>query len=638
MPENQHNVFSRWYLILIIIGMLLLVAACAPSPEEAPKTAVMTITPAPSPVPQTATLTSSPTSTLPPTEAVAASQQPVPPTNPYPHGLLVLSLSDGYYRHLFAFHPQDLQFTRLTDHPWDDIDPAISPDGTRMAYASRRNGFFDIYIFDFTSGQSIRVTDTPAYDGNPTWAPDGQWLAYESYQSGNLDIFVQSLVDLTQSPLQLTTDPSADLDPDWSPSGSLLAFTSLRSGEPEIWTASLDQTENRFHNRSRDPQAVDTQPAWSPDGQQLAWTSSHDGFDQVRVIPTADTGQVPTFLGAGSNPQWDPAGNQILARLGDTVSASLVGYNTQNGLITLPALSMPSEIHGMDWQAGKFTEVISPNLLTGSASPAAPQAAMPFTQPPDPVTGRIGLVALSGITAPYAYLSDSADESFYALRQEIARVSGWDVLVNLQNAFLPVTEPSLPGSTEDWLVTGLGIAINPLPYQAGWMAVQREDRSGQTWWRLYIYARYQDGSMGEPLEAPVWDLEARSNGDPNAYEQGGAIGSVPAGYWIDFTELASRFGWQRLPAFSHWRTYFAAARFNQFAFTSGLDWEAGMQLLYPPELVHLPTQIPTRTSVPTSTPPPLNQLTATAQATPWVPPVNLEPRPTWTPLPGEQFP
>ena len=63
-----------------------------------------------------------------------------------------------------------------------------------------------------------------------------------------------------------------------------------------------------------------------------------------------------------------------------------------------------------------------------------------------------------------------------------------------------------------------------------------------------------------------------------------------------------------------------------------------MQLLYPPELVHLPTQIPTRTSVPTSTPPPLNQLTATAQATPWVPPVNLEPRPTWTPLPGEQFP
>jgi len=82
-------------------------------------------------------------------------------------------------------------------------------------------------------------------------------------------------------------------------------------------------------------------------------------------------------------------------------------------------------------------------------------------------------VALTGITAPFAYLSDSADESFYALRQEIARVSGWDVLVNLQNAFLPVTEPALPGTSDDWLVTGLGIAINPLPYQAGWMAILR---------------------------------------------------------------------------------------------------------------------------------------------------------------------
>ncbi|MRR30297.1 hypothetical protein EG834_08235, partial [bacterium] len=524
--------------------------------EEVLKTAEVTVTPATLPTIQIPTITPSLTPTVPPTEVRSVSPQPVAPTNPYPHGLLLLSLSDGYYRHLFVFHPQDLQFTRLTDHPWDDIDPAISPDGTRMAYASRRNGFFDIYIFNFTDGQSTRITDTPAYDGNPTWSPDGQWLAYESYQTGNLDIFIQSLADLTQSPMQLTTDPSADLDPDWSPVGSLLAFTSLRTGELEIWTAALDQTENRFQNRSRDPLAADTHAAWSPDGQQLAWTSNQNGVDQVVAVSAADFGQVPKKLGAGSEPLWDPAGNQILVRLGDTVGTSLVGYNTQNGLVTLPALYMPSDIHGMDWQSGKFTEVVSPYLLTESGSLLNPLAAFSTTQPPDPVTGRIGLVALTGISAPYAYLSDSADESFYALRQEIARVSGWDVLVNLQNAFLPVTEPSLPGSTDDWLVTGLGIAINPLPYQAGWMTVQREDRNGQTWWRLFLYARYQDGSMGEPLKLPVWDLAARSNGDPNAYEQGGTIGNVLAGYWIDFTEIAARFGWQRLPAYNHWRTYF----------------------------------------------------------------------------------
>jgi len=551
---------------------------------------------------------------------------------------MVLSLSDGYYRHLFAYHPQDLPLTHLTDHPWDDIDPAISPDGTRMAYASRRNGYFDIYVFDFSSGQSTRITDTAAYDGKPTWSPDSQWLAYESYQSGNLDIFIQALANLTQPAIQLTTDLSPDFAPDWSPAGSMLAFTSLRSGEPEIWTAALDQTENRFDNLSRNPSAADVQPAWSPDGQYLAWTTIQDGFEQVMVASAIDQAVAPVVLGAGANPLWDPAGGQIFVKLSGKDSLSLTGYNPQDGRITLPPVPLPSAIHGADWQSAAIAEMLPSYLLADSGPPTSPLASLSVSQPTDATTGRIGLVALTGITAPYAYLSDSADESFYALHQEIARVSGWDVLGSLQNAFLPVTEPSLPGSTQDWLQTGLGIAINPLPYQAGWMTILREDSAGQTWWRLFIYARYQDGSMGQPLTLPIWDLEARANGDPGAYEQGGAPGSVPAGYWIDFTDLAARFGWQRLPAAANWRTFFGAARFNQFVFSNGMDWETGMRLLYPPELVHMPTQIPTLTSLPTKTALPLNSLTATAQPTPWLPPVNLEPRPTWTPMPGVQFP
>ncbi|HWR66390.1 MAG TPA: hypothetical protein VN364_09750 [Bellilinea sp.] len=634
--DPKPKVPRRWYLILVLVG--LFVAAWVLWPEKIPGTAFATQTPTAPTLHQTATNLPIPTSTITPSPTTAAILEAEVMTKPYPHGLMVLSLSDGYYRHLFAYHPQDLPLTRLTDHPWDDIDPAISPDGTRMAYASRRNGYFDIYIFDFSNGQSTRVTDSAAYDGKPTWSPDSQWLAYESYQSGNLDIFIQSLADLTQPAMQLTTDPSPDFAPDWSPAGSLLAFTSLRSGEPEIWIAALDQTEYRFQNRSRNPSAADVQPAWSPDGQNLAWTTIQDGFEQVVITPAKDLATSPELLGAGADPLWDPAGVQIFVRLIAKDSLSLTGYNPQDGRITLPAVPLPSALHGVDLHSGAITELLPKYLLADSGPPTSPLAALAVSQPTDAATGRIGLVALSGITAPYAYLSDSADESFYALRQEIARVSGWDVLGNLQNAFLPVTEPSLPGSTQDWLETGLGIAINPLPYQAGWMTIQREDSAGQTRWRLYIYARYQDGSMGQPLALPIWDLEARANGDPDDYEQGGTPGSVPAGYWVDFTELAARFGWQRLPANSNWRTFFGGARFNQFAFSGGGDWEAGMQSLYPPELVHLPTQIPTMTSLPTKTPLPLNMLTATAQPTPWLPPVNLEPRPTWTPLPGEQFP
>ncbi len=637
--ENKTGLVPRFFLILtaalLLLGAWVLWSGMKRERAAVQATATLTPSALPTETAHPPTPTTTLTLTLPaPVDGSTGTSQVQ-----YPRGLIMLSLTDGYYRHLFAYHPSDLQFTRLTDHPWDDIHPAVSPDGTRLAYASRRNGYWDIYIFDFVTGQSTRVTDTPAYDGSPTWAPDGQWLAYESYQAGNLDIFIQSLTDLFQPALQLTTDPAADTDPNWSPAGNLLAFTSLRSGESEIWIAALDQPDNRFQNRSQNPQSADKDPVWSPDGQQLAWSTLLYGLQNIVVAAAVDNGEDPQTLGAGSRPLWDPAGSQILAQLDSAGGVSLAGYNSENGQVTLPPQPLPAAIHGADWQAANFAASMQSYLSVDSSDPRELMTDIQINQPTDASTGRVGLVPLNGINASYPYLSDQADESFFALRQEIARVSGWDVLANLQNAYLPITEPSLPGAGDDWLVTGLGIAINPLPYQAGWMAVQREDLGGEVYWRLYIRTRYQDGSQGEPITAPAWNLDARSSGNPNTYEQGGAMDIAPAGYWIDFTELADRFNWQRLPAYSNWRTYYAAARFNQFAYGIDLGWDQAMQQLYPVELVHRPTQIPTLTSFPTNTPLPLNALTATAQATPWQGlPLNPEPRPTWTPVPGETFP
>jgi len=56
-------------------------------------------------------------------------------------GIMILSMTDGYYSHLFAYNPQYLPFTRLTNSNWDDIAPAISPNGTDLVYSSRKNGY-----------------------------------------------------------------------------------------------------------------------------------------------------------------------------------------------------------------------------------------------------------------------------------------------------------------------------------------------------------------------------------------------------------------------------------------------------------------------------------------------------------------
>ncbi len=83
----------------------------------------------------------------------------------------------------------------------------------------------------------------------------------------------------------------------------------------------------------------------------------------------------------------------------------------------------------------------------------------------------------------------------------------------------------------------------------------------------------------------MWDFNARYNGDPKVYEQGGQPAAVPTGYWIDFTGLARAYGWERLPALVNWLTYFSAARFNQFVMSEGLDWQSALFELYPPEAV-----------------------------------------------------
>jgi TolB protein len=170
---------------------------------------------------------------------------------------------------------------------------------------------------------------------------------------------------------------------------------------------------------------------------------------------------------------------------------------------------------------------------------------------------------------------------------------------------VPLTEALPPGMGDDWLYTGRAVAVNSVPVSAGWMVVMREDTGPDTFWRVYVRARLQDGSQGVPLKRQPWDFNARYSGKPQVYEQGGTLShDIPAGYWVDFTDLALRYGWERLPALINWRTFFPAARFNEFILSDRSDWRTAILQIYPPEVLITPTPIipPTITPSPSSTP------------------------------------
>jgi Tol biopolymer transport system component len=88
---------------------------------------------------------------------------------------------------LWAISQGDPAPVRLTSGDFDDREPAVSPDGRWVAFASDRNGGWDLYLLDLTAGEVRQLTQTASFEGQPTWSPDGVWLAYEYYAGEDLD-------------------------------------------------------------------------------------------------------------------------------------------------------------------------------------------------------------------------------------------------------------------------------------------------------------------------------------------------------------------------------------------------------------------------------------------------------------------
>ena len=546
-----------------------------------------------------ATSTPSP---LPPTVSGAPSlllpTQPAHIQSPLGQGTIFLSIGEGGYYHLFIYQPLGLPFTRLTNGAWDDITPALSPDGTRLAFASNRAGQWDLYIMNLPSGDVTQVTNSPAYDAAPTWSPDGLFLAYETY-IGNLEIALLSL-ESDQPPILLSQHPAVDTTPTWSPSGRQIAFVSTRSGEREVWLADLNATEEkRFTNLSQSPGSAEAHPVWSPDGHSLAWSSNQDGRHN---LITWDGQSPPQPIGSGDWPAWSPDGQILLTALDEPNQAMVSGYHLADSILVLPPLGLPGPVAGLSWGEAHMPEVIPGLLVEAARATPAPLWQPALTPLADIPAGRQHLVPLEDVQAPYPQLHDLVDEAFQALRGRVAAQAGWDFLASLENAYVPLTVPLAPGMGQDWLYTGRAFAFNPLLINAGWLAVIPEPCGGETYWRVYLRARYQDGSQGMPLHDLPWDFNARYSGDSRLYDQGGSLtGEVPQGYWVDFTTLAQAYGWERLPALTNWRSAYPAARFNEFVQSSGLDWRTAIQELYPPEVLVTPTAVipPTLTATPT---------------------------------------
>ena len=198
--------------------------------------------------------------------------------------------------------------TPFTSEPGAEFEPAWSPDGSRIAYASNRRGTLDLYQknADGTGAEELLLT-SPQSKHVETWSPDGRFLVYTTVDSKTrFDLWLLPMTgDRTPQPLVHTgkTEHQVQIAPD----GRWFAYTSNESGRSEVYVQAFPTPTQRWQIST----AGGGDARWSADGRQLFYIAedrqlmsvavkSGETFEHGNAVPLFDTGMDP-YWGTSRN-------------------------------------------------------------------------------------------------------------------------------------------------------------------------------------------------------------------------------------------------------------------------------------------------------------------------------------------------
>ena len=210
---------------------------------------------------------------------------------------------------LFSVDPVTAVEQRLTTETEPDSDPAWSPNGTRIAFDSRRaGGRRDIWVLE-ADGLFSRITDSSPDDALPVWSPDGEMLAWSRGAAGSREIWVGSSRD--GSGAHRVTSGHDDIFPSWSSAG-LIAFQ-RRDASSEIWVVDPDRSGAVV--RITAGQGGGATPAWSPDGRRIAFVRLVGGVNRIYIVNADGVTSLHSLTSAAvcdcEHPAWSRDGTQM---------------------------------------------------------------------------------------------------------------------------------------------------------------------------------------------------------------------------------------------------------------------------------------------------------------------------------------
>ena len=194
--------------------------------------------------------------------------------------------------------------TQLTSAPGLQGEPALSPDGSEVAFVADEGGTSHVWLVDANGAATQKLTSGDDPDHDPAWLQDGSAILFTRIRNGRPGIW--RVARLGGVATLLVADAA---DPAVSPDGLRLAFVRevAPSAEPRVFVAPLNDLDKAVQRTTdADGRWEHRHPAWSPDGRMLCyrvhhalWTVSPDGGKAERLTLDNESARHPAWSSDG---------------------------------------------------------------------------------------------------------------------------------------------------------------------------------------------------------------------------------------------------------------------------------------------------------------------------------------------------